>query len=169
MCFSILVSGQEKKPPKVFGNEDLGVPEKSPNSPNSGTPSYNKSSSGSSDLQRVDRDYAELRKSIFKLGPDEAISPEILQLKLVEHLLKEQSKGNSASYCFCNELVATKLFAPRNWEFVEKTVGDDFGNITARIDSSNKGGSNITVLWDIYVKRTQGNDFCVQLFTKKDN
>lgn len=140
---------QNKKP--TLTNEDIGS-----------------STQDSKSYGYIDPKYINLRQIIFKTSPAEPITPEIMQTKLVNYLLNEQKKGNDCEYCFCNNLVVTKLFAPRSWEIVDKFIHDDLARFTVRIESSNRGGLPVVLLWDVYTKRTKGNDFCIGIFTQKD-
>lgn len=78
--------------------------------------------------------------------------------KLIDDFFTEQSKGNDASRFFCERSMAKSFFAVRKWEIVDE--GDIFYKV--RVDSSNKGGSPITLIWSIWIS-TQKNspDLCI--------
>lgn len=72
----------------------------------------------------------------------------------IEGYLNEQRVGNSGSTYFENPFLASKfqLLAVRSWEIVAYgwTHGNS-GSARVRIDSSNRGGMPITVLWTFYM------------------
>jgi hypothetical protein len=87
--------------------------------------------------------------------------------ELINFFLTEQSKGRPTEYCFCEETNAAKLFAVRSWEIVFDASEDpvDVGRFKVRIDSSNKGGSQVTILWNIHIEESPHGkgDLCISL------
>ena len=113
-------------------------------------------------------EFAKLRKEIIKSDLPSPENAENLQINLINYMLNEQSKGATASYCFCHPVCVNKLFAPRNWEIVYKIVSSETGIYTVRIDSSNKGGQQITALWHMTIVKSDFNDYCI-LGLRPDN
>lgn len=78
--------------------------------------------------------------------------PEDVKRVVTLHL-EENKKGNSGAQYFCDPILAKKLFAPTGWEIVNVNIHDGMATVTVRVDSSQKGGSRITKLWDYSLKR----------------
>jgi hypothetical protein len=79
---------------------------------------------------------------------------------VVNAWLETQKAGRSGDDLWHDPSMAKSLFAVRSWTIVDSTcfTSDSLGLVkaashTVRIDSSNKGGSPITVLWSIDVVR----------------
>jgi hypothetical protein len=88
--------------------------------------------------------------------------------ELINFFLSEQRKDRPTDYCFCNKILASSLFAIRNWEILDEDHATAISIFKVRIDSSNKGGSHITVLWTIYTDTSpySKDDLCISLMKK---
>ncbi len=92
--------------------------------------------------------------------------PEDVKRVVTLHL-EENKKGNFGAQYFCNPNLATKLFAPTGWEIVNVNIHDGMATVTVRVDSSQKGGSRITTLWDYSLKRMD-DDWKISMLMERD-
>ena len=81
-------------------------------------------------------------------------------LSCINGWLEDQKKGESGAYYWVDFSGMKTLYAVRSWEILEKeadiTVFDSDGPtaiIKVRIESSNKGGIQISAIWEFHMKR----------------
>jgi predicted Zn finger-like uncharacterized protein len=92
------------------------------------------------------------------------------QIRLINSFFDSQSKGESGSAFFCNRIFAVRLFAVRSWKILDPKSDSCF---TVRVESSNKGGSPIVVLWQVCLDKRDKNagisaeNYCVMLLFDK--
>jgi hypothetical protein len=147
-----------KKPAPKLSMDDFTSPVR----PSSSASIPRASSSADVKLEYTEESY-KLRKALIKYSEDVSQRPR----ELVNFFLTEQSKGRSGDYCFCDKRLASSLFAVRGWTIVDSIQIGKGMNFKVRIDSSNKGGTPITVVWSMSTKESSyGNgDMCIGLMT----
>jgi hypothetical protein len=67
--------------------------------------------------------------------------------------LDEIVNGGDGIAFFCDADSESTFFSPRNYKILKVDMFDTVGNAIVRLDSSNKGGSQITRTWQFYYKR----------------
>ena len=63
--------------------------------------------------------------------------------------------------------MVTNVFAPRSWEIVSASAFGDTASVTARVDSSNRGGTQITKLWTYYLSHKSGSWKVINIVEKQ--
>ncbi|MEG4283279.1 hypothetical protein QUB68_09140 [Microcoleus sp. A006_D1] len=98
--------------------------------------------------------------------------------KFMEQYLDDiVNKGNSGTSYWCSKSqdFASSFFAPRNVKILDMVASDTTVSVTIQLDSSNKGGMQITNNWSIYLNKeedtskssTLHDGWCVALISKK--
>jgi|JFJP01.1.fsa_nt_gi hypothetical protein len=87
------------------------------------------------------------------------------------------NKGNSGTSYWCSKSqdLESSFFAPRNAKILDLVASDTTASVTIQLDSSNKGGMQITNNWSIYLNKeedtskssTLRDGWCVALISKK--
>ncbi|MEG4331278.1 hypothetical protein QUB40_04885 [Microcoleus sp. AT9_A2] len=87
------------------------------------------------------------------------------------------NKGNSGTSYWCSKSqdLESSFFAPRNAKILDLVASDTTASVTIQLDSSNKGGMQITNNWSIYLNKeedtskssTLHDGWCVALISKK--
>lgn len=160
LLLSVTVNAQSK----TLGNEDFGVPEKKDGSSVTVTETYR--NTGPTPKIEDSQKLAEQRESRLHIKTDDW---KAAQLELLNKFFEIQSKGNSSDFCFCNDELASSLFSVKSWTVVDSKVSEDIGIFTVRVESSNKGGSPITLLWNVYIKKSKFKEYCVSVMSKAQN
>ena len=89
---------------------------------------------------------------------EQAQRDDVAAIKRIVNEVLETNKRGDVDYRYWEDTsLASKLFAPRSWEIVDANAWGDMATVTARVDSSNKGGAQITVLWMYYLSRKSGS------------
>lgn len=86
---------------------------------------------------------------------------------IVNEVLETNKRGDIDYRHWEDATFANKLFAPRSWEIVDANAWGDTATVTARVDSSNKGGAQITVLWTYYLSHKSGSWKVTNLIEKQ--
>jgi hypothetical protein len=87
--------------------------------------------------------------------------------KFIEEYIFNITKGNGGYDYFCNESYPSSFFAPRSATILQTNIyqGGQDGNVVIRLDSSNKGGMNITADWTLYMEKEAGK-WCIKLISE---
>lgn len=86
-------------------------------------------------------------------------------IELINAFFDKQKRGLSPYGYFCDQKFASRLFNVVNWEIVDEVISNAGSIFTVRVDSSNKGGQPIRVLWRVYTK-PQAGIYCVSIMSK---
>ncbi len=115
-------------------------------------------------------------KGLVKYG-DRWLTPEqkeqvqredVATVKRIVNEVLETNKRGDVDYRHWDDVrLASKLYAPRSWEIVDANAWGNTATVTARVDSSNKGGAQITVLWMYYLSRKSGSWKVTNLIEKQ--
>ena len=85
--------------------------------------------------------------------------------KLVTAFFDTQKQGLSSDEFFCDKELAKSLFNVTSFEIVNEKVELGEGRFIVKVDSSNKGGQAIRVLWRVETK-SQGGIYCIYILTQ---
>ncbi len=86
--------------------------------------------------------------------------------KIVNEVLETNKRGDVDYRYWEDTILISKLYAPRSWEIVNVNAWSDTASVTARVDSSTKGGIQITKLWVYTLSRKSGTWKITNLFDK---
>ena len=86
--------------------------------------------------------------------------------KIVNEVLETNKRGDVDYRYWEDTILISKLYAPRSWEIVNVNAWGDTASVTARVDSSTKGGIQITKLWVYTLSRKSGTWKITNLFDK---
>lgn len=86
--------------------------------------------------------------------------------RIVNEVLETNKRGDVDYRYWEDTILISKLYAPRSWEIVNVNAWSDTANVTARVDSSTKGGIQITKLWVYTLSRKSGTWKITNLFDK---
>ena len=93
--------------------------------------------------------------------------------KFIEDYLNEIiNKGNSGTTYWCSESkdLESSFYAPRGAKILDIFASDTLGSATIQLDSSNKGGMQITNNWKLYLKKetnaSSSGGWCISLISK---
>lgn len=93
--------------------------------------------------------------------------------KFIEDYLNEIiNKGNSGTTSWCSESkdLESSFYAPRSAKILDIFASETLGSATIQLDSSNKGGMQITNNWKIYLKKetnaSSSGGWCISLISK---
>lgn len=87
--------------------------------------------------------------------------------RIVNEVLETNKRGDIDYRHWDDPGLASTLFAPRSWEIVDANAWGGTATVTARVDSSNKGGAQITVLWTYYLSHKSGSWKVTNLIEKQ--
>lgn len=114
-------------------------------------------------------------KGLVKYGgkwmtPDEKRLAEKEAETAVCHIVNEvleTNKRGDVDYRYCDPNLTKMLYAPRSWEIVNANVFGETAAVTVRVDSSNKGGAQITVIWVYYLSLKSGSWKVINIVEKQ--
>jgi hypothetical protein len=87
----------------------------------------------------------------------------------INGFLREQEMGRNGLSFWKDPSLSTSFFAVRSWKVLEFDVSENSESefISVRIDASNRGGSQITAIWEFLMRRV-GEDWKISVINEKN-